>query len=201
MSTVMNFVNEFQKLAIEELHEKLTASGIPHEYEHIFEGNPPNFEWNSITYPSRNDYVGDFVQHYHVDPSGKRTFGTSYGADENLMEGMGFDITPETANGDTVRGWIGLDEAFEMILKAHKKEIFKKDIMSCDFFGDVDERSKLCSILEKYGLTNWDDVRNKWWTLCGDKTRLSKGLGIEYKLNGRIISKLSCMAGERGGLQ
>ena len=111
------------KLAIEELHEKLTASGIPHEYKHQIEGNPPHWEWNYITYPSRKDYVGDFIQHYHVDHSGKRIFGTSYGADENLMEGMGFDITPETANGDIVRGWIGLDEAFEMIKKAYEADL------------------------------------------------------------------------------
>ena len=114
---------DITKLAIEELHEKLTASGIPHEYEHKLEGNPPCHEWNSIRYPSIKDYVGDFIQHYHVDPSGKRLFGTSYGADKNLMEGMGFDITPKTANGDTVRGWIGLDEAFEMIKKAYEADL------------------------------------------------------------------------------
>lgn len=107
------------KPIIFDLHEKLEANGIPHEFDHHTEGDPPSWEWNSVTYPSRENYVGDFVQHYHIEPSGKRTFGTTYGADENLMEGMGFDICREK-NGDDVKGWIDLDEAYEMIMKAHE---------------------------------------------------------------------------------
>lgn len=43
--------------------------------------------------------------------------GVSYGADQNLMEGMGFDICREK-DGDDVKGWIGVEEAYQMIKKA-----------------------------------------------------------------------------------
>lgn len=111
-----------RKLAIEELHERLLAEGIPHDYDHHTEGNPPCWEWNSITYPSRENFVGDFVQHYHLGrTTGKRGFGTTYGADENLMEGMGFDICREK-DGDDVKGWIGVEEAYQMIKKAIQEQ-------------------------------------------------------------------------------
>ena len=108
-----------EKLTIEKLHEKLMAENIPHEYDHHINDNPPCVEWNLIIYPSRENFVGDFMQHYSIR-DGNRILGFSYGADENLMEGMGFDICREK-DGDTVKGWIDLDEAYEMIKKAHEE--------------------------------------------------------------------------------
>ena len=102
-------------LAIEELHKRLLFEGIPHDYDSHTEGNPVNIEYNQIIYPSRENYVGDFVQHFLVK-CGERMSGVSYGADQNLMEGMGFDICREK-DGDDVKGWIGVEEAYQMIKK------------------------------------------------------------------------------------
>ena len=111
-----------EKLTIEKLHERLLAEGIPHEYNRMYECNPIRIEHNYLTYPSVANYVGDFVQHYSIR-DGIRVLGTSYGADQNLMEGMGFDITPEgRGEGDNVVGWIDLEDAYIMIKEAMEKE-------------------------------------------------------------------------------
>lgn len=104
-------------LAIEELHERLLEEGIPHEYEHKTDKAPISMDFHYLIYPSREKYVGDFIQHYHTDPYGNYMFGYSYGSDQNLMEGMGFDICCEK-DGDDVKGYIGVEEAYQMIKRA-----------------------------------------------------------------------------------
>ena len=105
-------------LAIEELHEKLKAEGIQHEYRcYIDKSQTTVDEFHYLYYPSKEYYIGDFIQHFGIEPFGKFIHGYSYGAEKNLMEVMGFDIIPEK-DGDDVKGYIGVEEAYRMIKRA-----------------------------------------------------------------------------------
>ena len=106
-------------MIIEKLHKRLLEEGIPHEFVNRSEGTLCPIIGYQIWYPSKEDNIGDFIQIFGTTMEG-RLEGYSYGADLDLMEAMGFDITPEK-DGGTVKGYISLDEAYEMIKKEEEK--------------------------------------------------------------------------------
>ena len=90
--------------AILELEEKLKQAGIPYEKEEMFGGY-------IIGYPTlKDDRVGDVIWHKG-----------SYGYKQDLLEAMGFDITPEK-DGDSVVGYLTADKAFEYFERAWNEQ-------------------------------------------------------------------------------
>lgn len=106
-------------LAINLLHKKLEENNIPHEYitfkpTTIFDPRiGGQIFYGGEAYPDPN-CQGDVIQIFQKSRLEDYIYGSSYGAEDNLLEAMGFDI----ADGD-VRGFMSVDEAYEMIKKWH----------------------------------------------------------------------------------